>query len=106
MAPEDMFFTHTIVGSALSIPLGEAPHRHDSSVQGLHVHMRNGGTSLTRVWRDWLVIQGAYPYPGRPRRRPGDTRRWVERHALLIAVLGLFALLASAALLVLPFKFI
>jgi hypothetical protein len=100
MSPEDMFFTHTIVGSALSIPLGEEPLKEDSSVQGLHVHMRSGGTALSRVWRDWLTIQGAYPYPGRPRRRPVGLRLWLERYALLIAAMGLLLAAAGAVLLI------
>jgi hypothetical protein len=91
MTDEDLFFTHTIVGPALSLHLGsiQAPSAHQGA--GLQVNMRNASTSLDRVWKDWILIQGAYPYAGLPRRKPGALRRWIERHALLIGAMGLLA---------------
>jgi hypothetical protein len=96
MTEEDMFFTHTIVGPALSLHMGQAAKMPERPGSGLQVDMRNAGTSLDHVWKDWFLVQGAYPYVGLPRRAPGATRRRIERYALLIAVLGL--LLASGAL--------
>lgn len=95
MTEEDLFFTHTIVGSALSLPLGRIP-THAAAVQaGLQVNMRNASTSLDQVWKDWILLQCAYPYAGRHRRAPGAMRRGLERHALLIACFGLVALLGA-----------
>jgi hypothetical protein len=88
MTDEDMFFTTTIVGSALSLPLGDIPPKQARYDDGLQVGMLSGRRSLTTSWLDWLEIQGSYPYIGQPRRRPGALRRWVERYALFIAGLG------------------
>lgn len=96
MTEEDMFFTHTIVGSALSLPMGNVPVHATPAQTGLQVNMRDASTSIDRAWKDWVVMQGAYPYIGRPRRAPGALRRGLERYALLIAAVGL--VLASAAL--------
>lgn len=87
-----MFFTHTIVGSALSVPLGNGFTRATSGQSGLQVNMRNASTSIDEVWKDWVLLQGAYPYVGRPRRAQGSVRRSLERHALLIASLAVLAL--------------
>ena len=96
MTEDDMFFTHTIVGSALSLPLGDVPTYATPAQTGLQINMRDASTSIDRAWKDWVVMQGAYPYIGRPRRAPGALRRGLERYALLIAAAGL--LLASGAI--------
>jgi hypothetical protein len=98
MTEEDMFFTHTIVGSALSLHLGQAATMPERPGSGLQVDMRNASASLDHMWKDWFLVQGAYPYVGLPRRAPGALRRKIERYALLIAALGL--LLALGALVV------
>jgi hypothetical protein len=98
MTEEDMFFTHTIVGSALSLPLGNVPIHATPAQTGLQVNMQHAGTSIDQVWKDWVLIQGAYPYVGRPRLAPGALRRGLERYALLIAVVGLL-LVAGAIVL-------
>jgi hypothetical protein len=95
MTEEDMFFTHTIVGSALSLPLGNVPTHATPAQTGLQVNMRDASTSIDQAWKDWVVMQGAYPYIGRPRRAPGALRRSLERYALLIASVGLVLLLAA-----------
>jgi hypothetical protein len=66
--------------------------------------MRTGSTSLSQSWQDWMLIQGAYPYPGVPRRRPGALRRKIERYALLIAALGVLMALGAVALLLLGMR--
>ena len=43
-----------------------------------------------------LVLGSANDQPGQLRRRPGRVRRWLERHALALALLGLFNLMVSA----------
>jgi hypothetical protein len=98
MTDEDMFFTNTIVGSALSLPLGDIPSKHVRYDDGLQVGLRSGRRSLGKSWLDWLEIQGSYPYIGQPRRRPGTLRRWVERYALYIAGLGLLMLILTLVL--------
>jgi hypothetical protein len=57
--------------------------------------MRNASTSLDHAWKDWILVQGAYPYVGLPRRAPGALRRKIERHALLIGALGLVLCLGA-----------
>jgi hypothetical protein len=89
MTEEDMFFTHTIVGPALSLQLGQAAAMPERQGPGLQVDMRNANTSLDHAWKDWFLVQGAYPYVGVPRRAPGALRRSIERHALLIGAVGL-----------------
>jgi hypothetical protein len=95
MTEEDMFFTHTIVGSALSLPLGTISTPVSAAQAGLQVNMRTASTSLDQAWKDWVLLQGAYPYVGRPRRAAGALRRSLERHALLIASFGLVMLLGA-----------
>jgi hypothetical protein len=100
MTDEDMFFTNTIVGSALSLPLGNIPPKQTRYDDGLQIGMLSGRRSLGTSWLDWLLIQGSYPYIGHPRRRPGALRRWIERYALLIGITGFLMVLAAVALVV------
>lgn len=90
-----MFFTHTIVGCALSLPMGNVPVHASPAQTGMQVNMRDASTSIDRAWTDWVVMQGAYPYIGRPRRAPGALRRGLERYALVIAAVGLLLALAA-----------
>jgi hypothetical protein len=98
MTDEDMFFTNTIVGSALSLPLGNIPTAQTQYTDGIQIGMLSGRRSLAKSWLDWLEIQGSYPYIGQPRRRPGALRRWLERNALFIAMAGLCLLVAALVL--------
>ncbi len=98
MTDEDMFFTNTIVGSALSLPLGNIPPKQTRYDDGLQIGMLSGRRSLGKSWLDWLLIQGSYPYIGHPRRRPGDLRRWIERYALVIGIAGILMALSAIAL--------
>ena len=104
MTDEDIFFTHTVVGQAMSIEMGrpmdkKSAHAH-TQPSGSQVGFVGGHFSLPQVWKEWCLIQGAYPYAGLPRRRPGRFRRWLERHALLLASVGLLMLLSATGLLV------
>jgi hypothetical protein len=99
MTSEDQFFTHTIVGQAFSIALGNNPATPLGSTEGLRANMLTGRKSLSRSWKEWCQLQGAYPYAGLPRRRPGTTRRMLERYALLIAISGFAMMLGSLVLL-------
>jgi hypothetical protein len=100
MTEDDMFFTHTIVGPAVSLHLGYAGAALEQPKSGLKVNMRTAGTSLDQVWKDWFLVQGAYPYAGLPRRAPGVLRRRIERYALLIGALGLVLSLGALVVVV------
>lgn len=99
MDETDAFFTQTIVGAPLSVLLGRRQGLPDSQATGLAVDMASGQTRLSTIWQEWAVLSHACDPVGRPRIRPGPVRRILERHALSIAILGLLALLGSAALL-------
>lgn len=94
----DAFFTHTIVGAPLSVLLGRRQTAAEVQAQGLSVDLARGDTRLSRLWADWIVLSHACDPVGQPRLRPGAVRRHLERHALWVALLGVFALLASALL--------
>jgi hypothetical protein len=97
MNESDAFFTHTIVGAPFSVVLGRRLGPKEMSASGLEVNPATGRQQLSEAWNDWLVLDHASDRPGRPRRMPGPLRRWMERHALLVAGLGLASLLMSAA---------
>ncbi len=97
MDETDAFFTHTIVGAPLSVLMGRRQGVPDSQAAGLSVDMARGETRLSRIWKEWVVLTHACGPVGQPRMRPGKLRRVLERHALWIALLGMFALLASVA---------
>lgn len=102
MTEEDIFFTHTVVGQAMSIEMGRPMDRKTDHGQsaGLHASLVGGHFSLPQVWKEWCLIQGAYPYAGLPRRRPGRFRRWLERYALILASVSMIMLLVTTSLLV------
>lgn len=102
MTEEDIFFTHTVVGQALSVEMGRPLDRQRAETypSGLQTSLASGSFSLPQVWKEWCLIQGAYPYAGLPRRRPGRFRRWLERHALILAAVGVLMLLFTTSLLV------
>lgn len=97
MDETDAFFTHTIVGAPLSVLLGRRQGWPDSQAAGLTVDMASGQSRLSSIWQEWVVLSHACDPVGKPRVRPGFMRRSLERHALWIALLGLLALIGSAA---------
>ena len=98
MDDSDLFFTQTIVGPPFTVLLGRRQTHKTPSQGGLMVNLETGESRLTRLWRDWLVLNHSDDPVGQPRRRPGPVRRLLERHALWVAVLGLLSM--GAALLV------
>ena len=96
MTETDAFFTHSIVGAPQSLSLGRRLHSEDAKRQGLKVHLERGDTGLSKAWREWVVLSHATDPVGQPRLRPGRMRGLMERHALVIATLGLAGLMASA----------
>jgi len=92
MNETDAFFTQTIVGAPLSVPLGKRLSRRSRSSEGLQIDLGNGRHRLSQAWRDWVVASHACDPVGQPRLRPSRWRCRLERHALLIAVAGLLSI--------------
>jgi len=100
MHERDAFFTQTIVGGPFTAFLGSRilPHR-----EGLHIDLSTGADRLSEGWRDWVELGRSLDAGGLPRRWPGPLTRWLERHALVLAVLGLAALVLGGVLFGLSF---
>ena len=96
MDDTDAFFTHTIVGAPFTIVLGKRMPSTALKREGIKVNLGSGDSFLTAVWRDWVALSHQDDPVGRPRRRPGRVRRWLERHALWLAWAGIGSLLATA----------
>lgn len=96
MDANDAFFTHTIVGAPLSVLLGRRQAHTDAQASGLHVHLGTGEARMSKTWQEWVLLTQACGPVGQPRMRPGPVRRWLERHALWIALAGLLSLLGTA----------
>ena len=96
MNETNAFFTQTVVGDPFSVSLGQRLTREQASQNGLVIDFDTGESRLTQAWRDWWVLSHASDAAGLPRLRARGLRRWLERHALWVALLGLTSLLASA----------
>lgn len=96
MNDTNAFFTQAIVGTPFSVQLGRRLTREEANQSGLVIDFETGESRLTKAWHDWWVLSHAGDAAGLPRLRPGGLRRWLERHALWVALLGLTSLLASA----------
>jgi hypothetical protein len=95
MDETDAFFTQTIVGAPFTVLLGRRRTSTGPGHEGLDLNMLTGENHLSRIWRDWVVLSHACDPVGHTRQRPGRLRRWLERHALWVALLGLTSLLLS-----------
>ena len=98
MDEQDAFFTQAVVGAPFSVLLGRRLSPGAAQAQGLELDPADGSTRLSPAWQPWVIERLHEQAPGVPRRRPKPLRRWLERHALGIALLGLCALLAGAGL--------
>lgn len=96
MDDADAFFTHTVVGAPFTVLLGRRLNTEQVLAQGVAVDPVRGTARLTQAWQDWVVLSHALDPVGYPRSRPERLRRWLERHALWLALTGLFSLTASA----------
>lgn len=94
MSETDLYFTHTIVGAPVSVILGVRVTLPTTVRDGVEVNLSQGSSRISQVWQDWVLMQQGPA--GRPQARPGPTRRWLLRHSLLLALLGL--LFGGAAL--------
>ena len=99
MDDTDAFFTLTIVGAPTTWMLGRRLSATQARAQGVRVDLDSGRVRLSRAWRDLALPGHEAGVDGRPRRRPGPAMRWLARHALPIAALGLAGLAASAIVL-------
>lgn len=98
MNDANTFFTQTIVGAPFSVSLGRQLVASNVNTPGIEVNMLGADTRLSQIWSDWIVITHASERIGRPQRRTGSVRRWLERHALWLAVLGVSSLVSTAAI--------
>lgn len=96
MDETDAFFTHSIVGAPFSVLLGRRQGASNASTQGLEVSLAQGNVGLTEGWRSWVLLDHLDTPAGTPRRRPKRLRRWLERHALVISLLGVLMMLGNA----------
>lgn len=96
----DTFFTQTVVGPPLTVWLGRRHHTGTSGREGLNVNFRTGESRLSQMWADWTILSNVWDPVGQPRRRPNRLRRELERHALLLALLGLASLLVALVVVV------
>lgn len=98
MNEQDAYFTHTIVGAPFSMLMGRRMRADDDRGEGLILEPEDGSVRLAPAWQPW-VIDRVQDWPaGLPRRRPRGMRRWLERHAFGVALLGTTALAAGLAL--------
>lgn len=96
MSETDAFFTQTIVGAPISVLLGRQIRPSGSCArEGLQIDLEQGADVLSPSWRSWIITTEACAPVGVPRMRPSRRRRWLERNALVIAVLGLLSLLTT-----------
>lgn len=94
MDTPDKIFTRAIVGSGLSATLG----RRKGGPQSAAGLASKAGDRVARAWDDFVILHRPDEALNRPRRQPGALRRWMERQAMALAVLGLAALGAAVAL--------
>lgn len=102
MDDTDAFFTHTIVGEPRSLLLGRRLRPAQLAQHGIEVPMEMHPPRLSKAWQDWIILRHDDDAPGTPRPRPGTARRLMERHALVIAFIGLAALAAAAVMVYMP----
>lgn len=99
MDAQDAYFTHTIVGAPFSMLLGRRMSPELAQLQGVEIEPEQGEARLHPAWQAW-AIDHAHDWPaGTPRPRSRGLRRWLERHGLGLALLGLLGLSAGVGVL-------
>ena len=90
IANTSAFLTHCIVGAPHSILLGKRQLPAVDAETGLVVGMKTGLFSFSAAWSDWWVLSHDLDKPGKPKANPSKLRLYLERHALVIALFGIF----------------
>jgi len=98
MDEQDAYFTHTIVGAPFSLLMGRRMGSEAAQAAGVAVEPDTGATRLGPAWQVWAIDRVQEWPAGLPRRRPRGLRRWLERHALALALAGLIALIIGIGL--------
>ena len=96
MSEHDTFFTLSIVGAPQQVVMGRRMRPSDAQTEGLRAALQSDNAVLTRLWREKVLIASGKDLLGVPRPEPGVLRRWLERHALWLAALGLGGMAATA----------
>lgn len=97
MSDHDTFFTLSIIGTPQQVLMGRRMRPSDVHDEGLRVALQSGDSLLTQIWRERVLLATGKDSVGMPRPQPSALRRWLERHALAIALLGLAGIAGSAA---------
>jgi hypothetical protein len=100
MSDADHYFIHTIVGAPVTVLLGRRMIIKPTSViGGVEISLNDGRHWLDDLWRAEALLRRPDDPAlfGKPRGRPGPLRRWIERHALRLALSGWLAALLTAA---------
>ena len=90
IANTSAFLTHCIVGAPHSILLGKRQLPAVGAETGLAIGMKTGLFSFSAAWSDWCVLSHDLDKPGKPKEYPSKLRLYLERHALVIALFGIF----------------
>lgn len=98
MDEQDAFFTQAVVGAPFSVLLGRRMSAPALKAQGIELPADGGPPRVSPAWQPWVIERMASLPAGVPRSRPRGLRRWLERHALAIALLGLLSLVAGGLL--------
>jgi len=96
MDEQDAFFTQAVVGAPFSVLLGRQMSPPALKAQGIELPVDGGAPRVSPAWQPWVIERLASLPAGVPRPRPRGLRRWLERHALAIAWLGLASLIVGA----------
>jgi len=99
MSDADRYFIHTIIGAPVTVMLGRRVVKPTRVSGGVEINLNDGSHWLDDLWRAEAMLRRPDDPAlfGTPRRRPGPVRRWIERHALKLALSGWLAALATAA---------
>jgi hypothetical protein len=98
MDEQDAFFTQAVVGAPFSVLLGRQMSAAALRSQGVEVPAGADTGRLSEAWQAWAIERTAELPAGVPRPRPRGLRRWLERHALAVALVGLIGLVGGALL--------
>lgn len=99
MTETDRLLTRTIVGPVRQLAMGRPASADGSGGEGPRPPAGDPRPTLQRLWQDVLLVLPADDpaWLGRPRPEASGARRWLQRHALLLAATGWLLAVALAA---------